>query len=375
MRRNKLNTLRKFERLEDRRMMAADIDFDNGVLSIQGTENQDKIVIAADPQDADRVLVTISNRQTGQVLEDRDFDLEDIDRIDAYGLGGNDEIRNEIYVQARLYGAGGDDILISRGLDDLLDGGANHDMLDGGRGADDLIGGSGNDTYLIRGTLTGNDEIIEAANADVDTLDFSTLYGVTVDLSLTTLQIVNSDDDIRIQLSSSTGIENVIGSNNGYGDVIRGNSRNNEIRGLGGVDYLYGRGGADKLYGGIGNDYLYGEAGLDELFGEDGDDDLFGGSERDILRGGIGNDDLFGDAGNDDLYGEAGVDNLDGGADADLLDGGYYPTFGQIVRDQLTGGTGADRFVRHRNRMQSSLRFEDFRDFNSAIDTVIEVWH
>jgi Ca2+-binding RTX toxin-like protein len=375
MRRNKFNTHRRLEKLEDRRMMAADIDFDNGILNIQGTENQDKIVIAADPQDADRVLVTISNRQTGQVLEDRDFDLEDIDRIDAYGLGGNDEIRNEIYVQARLYGAGGDDILISRGLDDLLDGGANNDTLDGGRGADDLIGGTGNDTYLIWGTLMGNDEIIEAANADVDTLDFSSLYGVTVDLSLTTLQIVNSDDDIRVQLSSSTGIENVIGSNNGYGDVIRGNSRNNEIRGLGGVDYLYGRGGADKLYGGIGNDYLYGEAGLDELFGEDGDDDLFGGSERDILRGGIGIDDLFGEAGNDDLYGEAGVDNLDGGADADLLDGGYYPTFGPILRDQLTGGTGADRFVRHRNRMQSSLRFEDFRDFNSAIDTVLEVWH
>jgi Ca2+-binding RTX toxin-like protein len=375
MRRNNLKSPRRFEQLEDRQMMAADIDLHDGILTIQGTNNQDKIVITTNPQDADEVLVTISNRQTGQVLEDAEYDLEDIDRIDAYGLGGNDEIRNEIYVQARLYGADGDDILVSLGLDDVLDGGANNDTLDGGRGADDLIGGTGNDTYVFWGSNMGNDEVIEAANADVDTLDFSALYGVNIDLSLTTLQTVNVDDAIRVQLSSSTGIENVIGCNNGPGDTIRGNSRNNEIRGLGGDDYLYGAGGADKLFGGSGKDHLYGDAGLDELSGEDGDDYLYGGTERDILRGGNGNDYLFGEAGNDDLYGEAGVDNLDGGADADLLDGGYSPSVGPIVRDQLRGGTGVDTFVRHRKTLQPTLRFEDFLDFNSAVDRVLEVWH
>ena len=40
MRRNNLQSLRKFERLEDRRMMAADIDSDDddGILTVQGTE-------------------------------------------------------------------------------------------------------------------------------------------------------------------------------------------------------------------------------------------------------------------------------------------------------------------------------------------------
>jgi hypothetical protein len=41
MRRNKFQSLRKFERLEDRRMMAADIDFDDDddILTIECTNN------------------------------------------------------------------------------------------------------------------------------------------------------------------------------------------------------------------------------------------------------------------------------------------------------------------------------------------------
>jgi hypothetical protein len=38
MRRHMRNSLRRFERLEDRRMMAADIELDNGILSIEVEE-------------------------------------------------------------------------------------------------------------------------------------------------------------------------------------------------------------------------------------------------------------------------------------------------------------------------------------------------
>ena len=45
MRRHKRNSLRRFERLEDRRMMAADIDVENDILNITGTNGRDVIVI------------------------------------------------------------------------------------------------------------------------------------------------------------------------------------------------------------------------------------------------------------------------------------------------------------------------------------------
>jgi Ca2+-binding RTX toxin-like protein len=343
MRRNKFNRVRKFERLEDRRMMAADIDFDDGVVTVEGTDNRDQIVISANPKDSDEILVRVINLRTGELLEQEDYDREDVDRIDAYGFGANDVILNDTDIESRQFGGGGDDELYGGSGIDTLDGGANNDRLEGGRGNDTLTGGTGNDTYVFAGSSLGIDTVNEAANVDVDTLDFSQIttgsigLGIGVDLA-STAQSVVCLGNLSLRLSSSSGIENVLGTN--YMDFINGNVRNNVLKGFGGQDYIYGRGGADDLFGGAGNDFLFGEAG------------------------------------NDRLYGEAGADNLDGGADADYLDGGYFPTFGTPTgRDQLTGGTGADTFVRHRVQLQPSLRHEDFRDFNPAIDRVFEMWH
>ena len=118
MRRNKFNSLRRFERLEDRRMMAADIDLDNGLLSIEGTGNDDIIEIRVNPEDSDEVLVTIKNAITGQLLDDEDYDRDDIDEIYVDALGGNDQVYNRIDVRAEMYGRGGVDFLISGNAND-----------------------------------------------------------------------------------------------------------------------------------------------------------------------------------------------------------------------------------------------------------------
>ena len=49
MRRNKFKS-RKFENLEDRRLMVGDIDLDDGVLFIEGTDNDDVIIISENVQ-------------------------------------------------------------------------------------------------------------------------------------------------------------------------------------------------------------------------------------------------------------------------------------------------------------------------------------
>jgi Ca2+-binding RTX toxin-like protein len=374
MRRNNLKSLRRFERLEDRRMMAADTDLDDGVLTIQGTENTDSIYVRVSPTDPTDVRVTITNREINQVLLERDYNLADIDQIIIYGLGNNDIITNATNIDAQLYGGDGIDTLESRGSNNMLDGGtSNHaDLLYSGPGNDEMIGGPGNDTFFFHQSLSfgfnlGSDVVNEIASTgiDTDTLDFRVFPGsVNLNLAATVEQIVNTDY-LRLRLTSDTGIENVIGTD--YVDQIYGNSRDNDIWGGDlAINYIWGRDG---------NDILRGGNSLDFLFGEGGHDDLYGGYGGDYIYGGAGNDDLFGQEDGDFMFGEGGRDTLDGGAGGDTLDGGYVPTLGAIVRDQLRGGSGADTFVRNRKRLQPSLRHEDMLDFNPAIDAVFDRWH
>jgi Ca2+-binding RTX toxin-like protein len=337
MRRNQLRPTRRFERLEDRRMMAADIDLDNGILNVQGTDGNNFISIAAHPSDSDKLRVIVTDYSGGGLLAQEDVDREDVEEIVVNGLNGGDQIANFTNIRARLNGGGGNDWIQGGDGIDIIDGGAGDDSLIGGRGNDELIGGTGNDRYEFYGTQLGSDVVHEAASIDADSLDFRQLGGAAnVNLASTVAQVVNSN--LTLRLTSATGIENVDGSS--FNDIIRGNSRNN---------------------------VLMGNTGNDSLFGDAGDDDLFGGGGMDSLYGGIGNDDLFGEAGNDWLYGEAGLDNLDGGADNDFLDGGRD---GYV--DRLTGGSGQDTFVKYKKR---SLSFYDFEqkvlDYNSAVDVVL----
>jgi Ca2+-binding RTX toxin-like protein len=310
----------------------------------------------------DQVIVDLTVQESGGGTDDhdRDVDIADVTRIVFNGFAGQDRLNVIVGaldagitldgIELEFNGGDHDDVLDNTNPtggvktrafggagNDTLEGSRFNDTFEGGVGNDTLIGLRGNDTYLFVGTQLGSDVVNEAANVDVDTLDFTNFAGggVNVDLAVTTARVINAGD-LTLRLSSSTGIENVIGTT--ASDTIRGNSRGNELRGLGERDFLFGREGADDLFGGAGND------------------------------------DLFGDAGNDDLFGESGIDNLNGGADADTLDGGFFPFLGAPGRDQLTGGTGADTFIRHRRTLQPTLRFEDILDF-TAIDAVFTVFH
>ncbi len=160
------------------------------------------------------------------------------------GLFGGDDDGNDL-----LFGEDGDDVLHggagNDGLfggddagNDLLFGEAGNDMLAGGAGPDQLDGGAGNDTYLFIGGGLGSDLVVEAANLDADTLDFSGFIGaVTVDLALTTAQVVNPGN-LTLTFSSSTGIENVVGSK--FADFIFGNDRDNVLTGADFFDDRFG---------------------------------------------------------------------------------------------------------------------------------------
>jgi Ca2+-binding RTX toxin-like protein len=151
------------------------------------------------------------------------------------------------------------------GLENVI-GTALADKFTGNSRANVFTGGAGNDTYAFNcDNAQGSDTIVEAANADSDTLDFSatTGKGITVNLGSTAAQTVNSN--LTLTLSSTTGIENAIGG--ALGDTLTGNARNNVLSGLAGNDTLTGGDGNDILLGGAGSDTLSGGNQQDVVIG------------------------------------------------------------------------------------------------------------
>jgi hypothetical protein len=272
----------KFESMEPRQLMAADISLDNGLLRVEGTESADVIsieqvqvafptierVLVTNPltgigqfqfqsvfRNSPRVQVTIAETN-GAVVEQAQFIPSAVEAIEVRSLGGNDTVENETGIGSTQYGGYGNDV---------LRGGSVRDVLYGESGNDQLIGNAGNDG----------------------------LYG-------------------------------------SYG--------NDTLEGGSGDDSLYGSYGNDSILGGSGADYLSGSDGNDVLEGGSGNDTLYAGAHNDVLRGDSGSDDMFGGSGNDNLYGGSGEDYLNGESGDDGL-------FGGTGEDQLRGSTGDDRFL------------------------------
>ena len=164
MRRRKTNKLRKFELLEDRRMKAGDIDFDNGVLTITGAGYND---VAEIRFEGDKVNVDLyaGDSEGDTDHHDSDKDIEDVTRIIFNGFAGDDtvnvvvdsldsgvtldNIRLEFHggenndtltqtgggVYTVANGDGGNDFLQGSRFNDLIEGGADDDIMDGGEPA------------------------------------------------------------------------------------------------------------------------------------------------------------------------------------------------------------------------------------------------
>jgi len=273
-----------------------------------------------------------------------------------------------------------------------LTGGDQNDTLTGntqantlsGRGGDDVLaGGSNNDLYLFDTDLAlGSDTVTDQSG--IDLLDFSstTSLGVTVNIGITTPQVVNAN--LTLTLSSATSIENILGS--ALSDSLTGNTLQNILRGNAGNDTLAGSTGNDTYQfdcdAGLGNDTINDSAGTDtiDFTGTDTKtvtldlsltslqavnsnlgltilganiENVTGGSLDDVLRGNDLANSLKGNPGNDLLEGRGGNDTITGSAGNDTQDGGSgndtYSFFAdaELGHDDLSdsgGGTDALSF-------------------------------
>lgn len=251
-----------------------------------------------------------------------------------------------------LRGLAGNDVISGQAGDDGLEGGDGNDQLSGGDGNDLMVGGLGADR------LTGGNGVDTVSYAD-------SAVAVSVNQETNTFAGGTAEGD-----RFSGHIEAIVGS--AFADTIVSASNgifSYRLLGGAGNDTLtsgvFSGSGTNHFEGGTGDDTLTGGYHVDVLDGGDGADTMIGNGGRDTLLGGAGDDllratpvsafdtsTLDGGAGNDVVRSE-GMSTLDGGAGTDTLTGGFHTEFEDVEgyyyvlrMNTLTGGSGADRFVR-----------------------------
>jgi Ca2+-binding RTX toxin-like protein len=241
----------RLEQLEAR--LALNIDFDDGIISVTGTPARDYITAEINPDDDDEILVTVrawDGLVPGNVLEQEDFDIDDVEYIFMSGLGSGDFLGNATAVASTLTGGLGNDVLLGGGADDQLVGGAGGDLyLFDNSAASIDIAYQFSDVFF---TNLGHDTIDDAPELSRHTLNFSALdVGISINLRRTTTQIV-APGVLELTLTRADSIDDVIGTP--QDDVILGNARNNTLLGDEGDDLLAGDAGDDSLSGGPDDD-------------------------------------------------------------------------------------------------------------------------
>ncbi len=287
-----MNECAQFDHLEPRTLLSAAIE--DGVLSYEGTQRADSVVIEAGEEFGQVLLFGVAGVEDGTLFEG-------VDRVRGELRGGDDrfEIRGSLLdtsgetMVVRTSGGSGDDVLIGGDSLDHLNGGSGNDFIDGGAGDDRIHGRQGHD-ILLGGD--GDDFIM--GNRGRDTVDGGA-----------------GDDIINVGFAKDTvfggpGDDFIFG---GPGqDILFGDDGNDEIRGHSAPDFIDG---------GAGDDLLIGSQGPDIIFGGEGNDWLKGWRGKDILRGGDGDDILAGNQQADDLFGGEGRDRLFGGEQGDIFRG------------------------------------------------------
>lgn len=137
------------------------------------------------------------------------------------GGGGDDVFVNDTSCRGTLGGAVRIDVDLGDGNDRAVLGGTGI----GGR----VAGGAGDDTILFAGPVGGSLLVVEAPDADLDTLDFSRVTdgGIAIDLGLAAPQRVRPG--FLLSLSDGAGIEAVVGTP--AADTILGSRRSTHLLG------------------------------------------------------------------------------------------------------------------------------------------------
>ncbi|HEX4369448.1 MAG TPA: hypothetical protein VH023_21605 [Rhodopila sp.] len=236
--------LMQIERLENRCLLSASLDSTTGVLTVTGTDGNDRINITMRRgmlQVSERSSSTSGSSTTTTRTNDK-FDATTVKSIIVNALGGNDdvEIGPRISIAATLNGGDGNDTLIGgAGNDtingdagnDYIDGGAGNDILSGGDDDDHIIGGKGNDTLhgdAGNDNLNANDhtgtDIVDGGTNDTSGANFGDYAVVDTNDTVTNVEALRTrTGSTATPASSSSGQTNLPAAvSSGFGSFFGG---------------------------------------------------------------------------------------------------------------------------------------------------------
>ncbi len=166
--RSRKNRRLSFQALEDREMMAADVQIVAVIEGLGGaggyTVTHELRITGTDQRDVVEVAEVSGSLEVTTNGMTQSFALSDVDRIRFYGKGGNDFFRADTNLSVFADGGAGIDDIQGGDGDDYLIGGADGDLIEGKGGNDIIHGGSGNDYLFGNG---GNDVIFGDDGHDV----------------------------------------------------------------------------------------------------------------------------------------------------------------------------------------------------------------
>jgi Ca2+-binding RTX toxin-like protein len=340
------------------RASAVQASLAGGLLSVQGSANDDAIALRLKAGDPGTIQVDTNDDGTPEF----EFPRASVMRIEVDAGDGNDRVlideTNGVFTDK---------------IPTTLDGGAGNDTLDGGSGAETLIGGSGNDRIdghkgNDRAAMgAGDDEFVWDPGDGSDTIEGEAGFDTMVfdgaagaehfDLSANGNRLRFFRDVGNITMDTA-GVERVVVNALGGADVttvhdlsgtdvqdvlVDQESKPGSGMGDGAADQVIVEGtpGKDRVavFGGNGSARVAGLPATVTVTGAepandslaintlDGNDFVNAlGLSADAVKlsidGGNGNDALIGSRGDDSLFGSAGNDLLIGGPGQDALDGG-----------------------------------------------------
>lgn len=316
-----------FESLENRRLLAVTATFTpgTGVLNIFGDSADNAIQVSRNAGGSILVNGGAVNILGGTPT------VANTSLIQAFGLSGDDSITinetNGAMPAAKLFGGGGNDVLIGGSAADQIFGQSGEDNLQGKGGSDWLFGGSANDD-LIGGDAddlafgqNGSDEMIWNPGDDTDLNE-----GGGGEDSV----IVNGGNGAEVFTTTANGTRVRFDRlDPAPFSIDIGTSENLFVNANGGNDSFSATGNLAALIaitvdGGTGNDTLLGSNGVDVLIGGDDNDFIDGQQGNDVAYMGDGNDTFQWDPGDgsDSVEGQDGYDNMlfNGSAGAEIFD-------------------------------------------------------
>ena len=284
---------RRFEGLEARTLLAADLAVVADLPSPVDPVPVDNVVVVRGTDEADVIRVYVEGERLNVAVngELTQYDNSEIDYIHIHALGGDDHvgIARSVLQSTWTYAGDGNDTVRAGSGNDYVEGGRGNDRIGGGYGHDLLVGGPGND--ILAGQV-GNDALLGGEGDD-------SVRG-------------GAGDDAMAGGTGNDRLNGGIGNDWIFGDAT--NHVPDDYAGL--VDYAIRYGNR-----GNGNDSIDGGAGADIIIAAGGDDTINAGRGNDLVLAGRGNDGVRGGAGKDVVFAGWGADKVDGGYGNDVIVG------------------------------------------------------